>query len=129
MITLDEALAELSNSTYGNEGSRELFKKMKEARLVAIYGYSDDIMMLSGAIDDEAYSVSFYNKNGMVVNDCDCGDDCPNFNTDGVAKIKAIFCKDVTFNFKTDIPVGRFTVMEDGEIYGYGGVFSLDNLK
>jgi hypothetical protein len=53
-VTPEEAAAELDANQYGNEGSKDLFARMKAAGLVAVFGASDDLMEFRGAIYDEA---------------------------------------------------------------------------
>lgn len=134
-MTPAEAANELNNSQYRNEGSRELFARMKAAGLVAVFGASDDLMEFQGAIDDElgAYggTTVYVTRNGLLQNDCD-NDDCPHF-----AKLqKAATPIDAkwddggfSWRYDTAIPCARFIVKEDDENYCEGIVFSLADVQ
>lgn len=137
MITT-EAAAALDGNQYGNEGSKELFAKMKASGLVAVFGGSDDLVELRGAIYDEvsAYNgTTFYvSSRGIVENKCDEGDSCPNWRQTGVP-IEAIWCPNGEGNdgpswaYKTAIPHAEFKIMGDGEVYCIGIVFRADQIS
>jgi hypothetical protein len=137
MIT-KEAAAALDGCQYGKEGSKELFAKMKAAGLVAVFGGSDDLAELRGAIYDEvgAYNgTTFYvDQRGIVKNECDAGDECPNWRPRGVA-IEALWAPEgegaggPSWAYKTEIPHATFKVMEDDDVYCIGIVFRLDQLE
>lgn len=134
-MTPAEAAAELNGTQYGKEGSKELFSRMKAAGLVAVFGGSDDLVELRGAIYDEvgAYEGTTFHVSGrgLVKNECDEGDQCPNWRQHGMP-IEAIWAPDgesggVSWAYKTDIPAVTFEVMEDGEVYCRGIVFRLED--
>lgn len=81
-MTPREAADALNNNQYREEGSRELFSAMKAARLVAVYGASDDLIEFEGAIRDEvgAYDggSAFVTSSGLLQNECG-NDRCPHF--------------------------------------------------
>ncbi|MCZ7861804.1 hypothetical protein O9X98_10470 [Agrobacterium salinitolerans] len=127
-MDVHEAAAALDGNEYGNEGSPELFKAMKDAGLLAIYGASDDIAVLNGAEHDEAYGeVLYFTPDGMLKNDCD-DDGCPYFKKEKkrAATVKVKYCEgDYTIKVSTDIPHAKFTIKEDGDNYCAGVVFAL----
>lgn len=130
-MTPAEAAAQLNASKYGDEGSPQLFRAMKDARLVAVFGASDDLMEFRGAIDDEigAYNgtTAYLTSNGLLENDCE-NDDCPHFKKlkKTAATIKAIWDRGgVSWQYETEIPHAKFIVNEDGEAYCSGIVFAL----
>ena len=136
-MTPEEAAAALNGSQYAKEGSKELFAQMKAAGLVAVFGASDDLVELRGAIYDEvgAYNgTTFYvSSRGLVQNKCDEGDNCPNWRQHGMP-IEAIWAPEgesggVSWAYKTDIPCVTFDVMEDGEPYCKGIVFRLEDVQ
>ena len=130
-MTKEEAAAALDRNEYREEGSREVFAAMKAARLVAVFGASDDLTMFAGAVDDGQGLGDFYfDTSGLLLSECEEGDDCPYFQklTDRAAKIATDFSGTSGFLVSTSIPHAPFKIMEDGEQYGEGLVFSLDQL-
>jgi len=136
-MTKEELAQKLNGREYRSEITREEAKEAKSNNLVVVFGASDDLIEFRGAIDDEtdAYegvTVSI-DKNGLLENQCD-NEDCPYF-ADRIAKaakIEAVWCppdEDLSWAYKTEIPHATFDVMEDGELYCRGIVFSLDDLK
>ena len=130
-MEISEASEQLSGCEYGDEGSLELFDKMDEHGLVAVFGASDDLMEFRGKIYDElgAYNgtTAYLDSGGLLVNDCD-SDECPHFERDkeSAQTIEAIWDKNnIPWTYKTSIPHTSFKVMEDGEIYCVGIVFKL----
>lgn len=130
MITAKEAAAALNGNEYGDEGSTELFAKMKEARLVAVHGYSDDIMVLNGAVHDEAYHDARFTKDGLLENKCE-DNHCPYFEivAESASVVEALWDKEpgIAWTYRTKIPHETFLIMEGDEIYCRGIVFSLDD--
>lgn len=133
-MTPGDAAKALDGCQYGEEGNRDLFRAMKAAGLVAVYGASDDLVMLAGAVDDElgASDGSTYpfTRKGLLVNRCE-DKDCPYFAElrESATPVKALFGREgVTWSYETAIPHTTFTVMEDGEIYCRGLVFALSDV-
>ncbi|MCT4608635.1 MAG: hypothetical protein N4A70_05460 [Pelagimonas sp.] len=134
----EQAAKNLDGSDYWNEGSKELFETMKKNRLVAVFGASDDLIEFRGAICDElgAGDTAYITPNGLLTNDCE-SDECPHFLAEQgkAAEIDAIFCpprgpgeEPITWIYMTDIEHAQFQVVEDGDIYCLGIVFSLDDV-
>lgn len=77
-----DAADALNGNEYRQEGSRELFAAMKAAGLVAVFGASDDLAELRGAINDEIGGFGgltiYLTPAGLLTNDCD-NDQCPHF--------------------------------------------------
>lgn len=116
-------------------------KEAKEAGLVIVYGSSDDIMCLSGAIDDE---VDCYDGGTGLVDghgllnrsliDDDDDEAIAKFvaRKEGARAITAEWSPDAirSWAYKTDIPHATFdAVDDDGSIYCTGIVFSLQDVK
>ncbi len=123
------AAARLDGSEYGEEGSHELFAEMRENRLVAFFGSSDDLVEMRGAIHDEASEGEVkLTSSGLLVNDCR-NRDCPYFAQLAryASSITGTFGKE-GWSFVTDLPHERFVVLEDGDRYGDGLVISLDDV-
>ncbi len=121
-MTPQEAADKLNNSEYGKEGSRELFAEMKASGLVAVYGASDDLMELQGAISDEVGCYDggsvFLTKGGLLENEC-AESDCPYHarEREKATTIEAVWGKDgISWQYETTIPHVTFDVMEDGEV-------------
>lgn len=132
-LTLKSAAQQMNGNEYTEEGSRELFDQMKENRMVAVFGASDDLMEFHGAIEDEvgAYGggSAYIDSNGLVENRCGEGDDCPNFKPSGEL-VEALWLQNdinASWTYKTDIPHETFDIMEDDKIYSRGIVFYLPN--
>ena len=131
-----EAAGILNRNQYREEGSKELFRTMKENRLVAVYGASDDLMEFEGAIRNEvgAYDggTAYVTPSGLLENECG-NDRCPHFAKleETASQIEALWCAEegLSWTFKTDIPHETFLIMEDDETYCRGIVFSLDHLS
>ncbi|MCV9910172.1 hypothetical protein OIV19_21490 [Brucella sp. HL-2] len=132
-MTPQEAVDALNGAEYTKEGSPELFAKMKDAGLVAVFGASDDLVELRGAIYDEigAYEgTTFYvTPAGLLQNKCE-DEHCPHFalEKDKAAKIKAVWCDEnlnTSWSYDTDIPHETFSIYEEDELYCIGIVFAL----
>ena len=135
MLTMKEAAAALDGNEYGKEGSKELFAQMKDAGLVAVFGASDDLMEVRGAVYDEAGAgesggVAYFTTAGMLYSDCD-DDACPYFAKlkEKASKVNAIWAptahEGASWLMETDLPHETFRIMEDGEVYCIGLVFDL----
>ena len=104
--------------------------------LVIVYGASDDLMEFEGAIGEElgAPGTGYVTASGVLPqhDDCECRF-CGFAEVKKAARpIEALWCDadaPATWTFKTDIPHATFDVMEDGEIFCRGIVFSLEDLK
>lgn len=132
-LTREEAAAELDGNQYAEEGSEELWQRMKAAGLVAVFGGSDDLMEFRGAIYDEigAYEggTAYVSAHGLVQNKCDEGDNCPNWRQHGLP-IEAIWAPESggSWAYKTDIPNVTFDIKEDDELFCKGIVFRLADI-
>lgn len=127
-MDIHEAAAALDGNEYGQEGSPDLFKAMKEAGLIAIYGASDDMAILNGAEHDEVYDeVLYFTPDGLLKNDC-ADDDCPYFRKlKKLAATVKVAYNDTNYaiNISTEIPHAKFTIKEDDYSYCAGVVFAL----
>ena len=97
-ITKEELAAKLNGRSYRNEITPEEELLAKENHLVMIFGASDDLVELRGAINEElGTSVIRLTHKGILESDCDEGEDCPYFqrrlaaarNTGEVREIKS----------------------------------------
>jgi len=128
----------LTGREAGEETNKEDMKIAKDNRLVVVTGASDDLMEFYGCINDEVGCFNggsaFVTKKGILVNECD-DEDCPYYQ-DKLDRgeyhvIEALWCDEegYSWTYKTDIPHSTFEIMEDGEHYCRGIVFSIDDLK
>lgn len=124
----------LNGREYGEEITDDEAKLAASNGLVVVFGYSDDNMVLRGAIDDEEHcydgGYALVTKNGILQNQCDC-DECPYFEKEKkqAQKIKAIWDIDgYSWVYETEIPHATFEIFEDSETYCRGIVFSLDDI-
>lgn len=138
-ITAKELAERLDGREYGQELTYEDEKLAESNGLVVVYGASDDLMEIAGAIDDEADvyegGVVRISRDGVLrAPDCDPEfRECPYYRaaTKHNRKIKAVWCPegtDFTWVYETDIPHEVFRVLEDGEHYCLGIVFSVNDL-
>jgi len=130
-MTPSEAAKRLDGGEYGKEGSKEVFAEMKAAGLVAVFGASDDLMEMRGAVYDEvgAYggTQARFTSKGLLQNECD-EEDCPYFArvAEAAVPVKAHWDRDgVSWTYETVIPHETFVINEDGEPYCRGIVFAL----
>ena len=139
-MTAKELAEMLSGRKYGMEITSEEARAAKDAGLVVVYGYSDDNVEFCGAINDEVGSYDggtvYLTETGILESpSCECAEDCdcPYFDA---ARKKAKTIKAVWRNrggpcwtFETDIPHETFTIMEDGEPWCIGIVFSMADVR
>lgn len=134
-MTAKELAQKLNGTEYCNEIQTKLEQEAKENNLVVVFGYSDDNMEFRGAIHDEVDcdngGTAFITDGGeLLQNKCD-NDECPYFKLEEQTslKIEAIWDKDgYSWIYKTDIPHETFDVLDDGEKYCKGIVFSLNDV-
>ena len=134
-MTAKELAEKLNGVEYLNEVSRELAGQARAANLVIVYGDSDDLMEFRGAICDEVDCYNggeaFVTSDGLLQNECD-NDECPYFELKkaDARRIESIWCatEEYSWTYKTDIPHEEFDVLEEGEKYCKGIVFSLNDV-
>lgn len=146
-------LAELLNGKTENQITKEIEKQAKDSGLVIVYGSSDDLLEFRGVIHDESGCYDggevLFTKKGCLQNQDDCTEAIEllkenGYNVDGLKlqtnKINALWCPDsiqslggdygnVSWAYETDIPHEKFKLLEDGEVYCIGIVFSINDLK
>ncbi len=135
-MTAKELAATLSGREYGMEIGPGEERKAQVDGLVVVYGYSDDNVELRGAIDEEVDAFNgttiHITRHGLFY-EPGCGIvDCPYC---AVARKEAKTIKAVwhdeggpCWTFETDIPHETFNVMEDGEVFCVGIVFSMADI-
>lgn len=132
---VDVLAAALDGGEYPFDLTREQEVAAEAQGLVVVFGSSDDLMEFRGAIHDEldCYDggTAYLTDAGLVSNDCEA-DDCPHFERakKSARTIEAVWAEgDVSWQYRTDIPHATFRVMEDGDTYCIGIVFSLADAR
>lgn len=139
-MTAKELAEMLDRREVGEEIVMGEERDIKDAGLVVVYGYSDDNVEFCGAINDEVGSYDggtvYLTETGILESpSCECAEDCdcPYFDA---ARKKAKTIKAVWRNrggpcwtFETDIPHETFTILENGEPWCIGIVFSVEDLE
>lgn len=136
-MTPKELAEKLNGCEYRDELDRVTEQAAKMNGLVVIFGASDDLMELRGAINDECPCYEggdvFLDAKGLLPSfehlredgDKDGLRDYFQRET-GARKVEAEWDSDgYSWTYKTDIPHATFDVMEDGDRYCRGIVFSL----
>lgn len=113
--------------------------KFNSEKFVIIHGYSDDLVVATGAIRDE---YSGYNGgkasislNGFLQDFYDVEheeDDCQQYFEDknNSKAIKINWCKDgLKWSFETEINHGNFDIIEDSEVFCRAIVFDISELN
>lgn len=146
-----EQLAELLNGNeYRNEISKEQERIAKDNNLLVMFGGSDDLLEMRGAIRDEigawgggeyalvldgelytdeeeenTYHKAIGNEVLPISDECD-NDDNPRF-------IRVEWCPDdqpnLSWRISSNLPYSPFTIKEDGEPYCEGIVIDLDEVR
>lgn len=136
-MTAKEFADLLSGRDYMNEITQGEEEQAKAAGLVVVFGYSDDNMEFHGAIDAEVGCYdggTVYITRDGVLSDPDCdSDDCPYF---AAAKKSATSIEAVwhdngpgpSWTYETDIPHETFEILDEGEPWCIGIVFSVEDL-
>lgn len=123
----------LNGREYGSELTDEEADQFKSIGLVVAYGYSDDNVEFRGAFEEEfgyyEEGEAFFVNGDILCAPCDLHEECSlwkNAVKDAVS-IKFVFSVNGLI-FKTEIPHEKFTIMEDGEVYGEGIVFAYEDI-
>lgn len=110
-MTKEQLAERLNGRQYGGELNREEEKLAKESGLVVIFGASDDLCEMRGAIDDE-----FGCYDGGEI-------ECEEY----LGKLQAIWCPadGGSWGYETDLPHADFNIYEDNTLYCVGIVVDL----
>lgn len=142
MITKEDLAKLLNGKDYREEIAPELLLQAKENGLVIVYGHSDDLMEIEGAISDEGgcYDGGEFriDRDGIVPDremmeedeDDDEAMDAWLQRKKAAKKIEAVWGakNQPAWTYKTKIPHATFNVMEDGEVQCRGLVFNITDL-
>lgn len=129
----------LNNIQYPVRIDDDLRKQAKENGLVIVYGASDDLMELEGAIRDEfgCYEggTALVDEKGLLPSfeNLDSEEELEEYfyRKKNVLTIKSMWCKEdgYSWTYRTDIPHETFDVLDEAEEYCRGIVFSLSDLS
>jgi len=136
---LENLAAMFDGRKYGGEVSDEEEAKLKDRGIVMMFGASDDLVEIRGAIYGEVTAYQgreIYFFNGKLVDyECD-NEDCPYLeHCEKLTKtVEALWCEDetdddFTWSFKTDIPHATFEIFDGAEDFCRGILFYVDEVK
>lgn len=126
--TLHEFAVKLNHREYREELSREEIRMAKELGFVIVFGASDDLIEFYGAINEEfdCYGGGFFQFDALSkcfspVEENEVNKNC--------FYIEPLFAEgEYTWVYRTNIPHAEFDIIENGEKYCRGIIFSLDSL-
>jgi hypothetical protein len=136
-MTKEELATLLNGRQYGHEITTEEEAQAKESGLVVIFGASDDLMELKGAINDEADAyeggMAHLTSEGLLRppdDNCSACDDCPHFQKvlGEAVEVKALWWKEENgylWNYETELPHVSFDILDGDEKYCRGIVMEL----
>ncbi|MBQ9348657.1 MAG: hypothetical protein IJT94_15195 [Oscillibacter sp.] len=141
-MTPKEFASRINSRFRGSELTAEEKRLARDSGLVVVYGASDDLMEIDGALDDEAGCFdggTFHiNRDGLVKwqdEDGDFCENCPYFKAvlKSAMKIRAVWHGrgNPCWTYETDIPHEEFTVRDKDdpeESYCIGIIFRLEDL-
>ena len=134
MSILKHWAATLHGREIGNELSRHDEEAAKSDGVIIVYGASDDLCEVRGAIEEEIGCYNggefWINPNGILTgHKCDCEYCGYKKAVNDSKKILILWGEDdVSWQYRTEIPHETFDIMEDGEVYCRGIVFLLESL-
>lgn len=140
-MTKEQLAAQLNGRNYPLALELAVTVEAKANGLVIVYGASDDLMEFDGALYDEVivYSGGYALVDAAGVLDLDqIDDDDDEAIADFVARkktartIEAIWSEagnEAAWTYKTDIPHATFEVLDEGDTYCRGIIFSLSDLS
>jgi hypothetical protein len=128
----------LNNMEYRTPFPPDLIQNARNAHLVIVTGASDDLVEFAGAIDDEigATGEIFLDEQGLIPSfeSLDKGDEAQMrayFKRSKRGSIRPLWCSEGSYvwTYRTSIPHAAFDILEDGEPWCRGIVFSLGALN
>lgn len=146
-MTAKELANKLNGHEYRNEFPIKLIKEVKDSGLVIVYGYSDDLMEIEGAIEGEGdcYGGREFkiDAEGLIPSKDDMEDEEDDdaleiwvMRRKNSKKIKAVWCAGKNkegWSYETTIPHEKFKILETEhevrDVQCIGIVFSIEDLK
>jgi hypothetical protein len=137
VANIDQIAKKLDGIEYGRKfGERVEALIGTPPGVVVVYGYSDDLTEIMGAVYEEEPNGVIYIANGktMAKPDDDQRETLKEFGVldawlaklDGAIKLETDYTNDGFVVRSCSVPFARFSVMEDGERYGDGIVFEVE---
>jgi hypothetical protein len=146
-MTKEELAEKLNGREYGQEITREEAAEASVAGLIVMFGASDDLVEINGALDEELGAHDgtkiLLGDDGELVKDVDEdeGDDEVLAKYDvldyvrdrasGAKKVEVVWCGEKdgpSWTFETDIPHATFDIKEDDEVFCRGIVIDKRDL-
>lgn len=137
-MTKEELAKKIDGIVYGTDIPHQLVQEAKESGLVIVYGASDDLMEMEGAIYDEGDCYGgekfLIDHEGILprYDDIEDEDEMDEYieRKKKSKIIHAIRCAqgEPAWTYKTKIPHVTFNVMDDGDVYCRGIVFDTKDL-
>jgi hypothetical protein len=138
-MTKEELAAQLNGMSYRAEPPEALRDAAWEHKLVIVYGASDDLLELRGALSEE-YGAGdgetfLLTTDGVFDNDA-CIDQCIYYREakqkaeqEG-SRLTALWCQEEPYSwtYRTTIPHATFDMVEEGQPYCRGIVFALADI-
>ena len=128
----------LTGREYGKEMAKEEEMQAKVAGLIVIFGASDDLMELRGAVHDEfschGGSVALLDIKGVLPfrEDIDNDEQLKDYwaRVPTARAVDALWDKEdgISWTYRTDVPHATFEIVEDGETYCRGIVIDVADL-
>lgn len=144
-MTKEEFAAKIDGNNYRNELTRELEGEADIHGLIVIYGSSDDLMELRGALNEEigawdgGIAKIYLTSNGdlRVVNEEDFYEFSSTLDGAGLPGVKSVEVEalwdpeelECSWLIKTELPHAAFDILEDGELYCRGIVLDVKDIK
>ena len=121
----------LNGREYRQEITKEEIKLAKDLGFVVVFGYSDDLTELEGAISGEVSSYNgttiYLTKEG-IFEECECECKYSIKAKENSKVIEVFWGRGFTWEYETNIPHEIFEIIEEDEKYCRGIVFDIKNL-
>lgn len=135
-MTKEELAKTLNNRKYGEEITKSEQDEANKSDLVVIFGASDDLMEIRGAINDEVSlydgGIALFINGKLYQNECD-DDSCPHeINIqEKCFTIEAVCDSNDNYywKYKTNIPHATFDILEERSKYCRGIVFNISEIQ
>ncbi len=140
IMTKEEIAARLDGFGYPFTPPKDVQIDARAVGLVIVYGASDDLMELCGAIDDEISAcdgVTIWLNEDGVFDETECADRCNHFESafqhvrEYGQKIVALWDPGdwYSWRYETAIPHVTFEIVEDGQKYCRGIIFAVADVE
>jgi hypothetical protein len=137
-VTKEELAGHLHGREYTNEITKAEEQLAFDSGLLVVFGASDDVCEIRGAIHDETYGPFTVSATGELLNEPEDGDETDILAKFGVLeevkrrlslgiRVEPEWCKgpDYSWTYSTNAPCATFEIRDDGELYCLGIVIDL----